>query len=760
MAKATGRTRAKSDVVPRGRKGRERTAAPLAEVALPIERAPGGEREVGVTRQFELVERVRSYDAATDEEALNRAYVFAMKAHGAQFRESGAPYFTHPLEVAAILTRYKLDSATIITALLHDTVEDTSSTLEDIERLFGAEIARLVDGVTKLTRIELQSDRTKQAENFRKLLLAMSEDLRVLLVKLADRLHNMRTLFHVKSPERRQRVAHETMEIFAPLADRIGMHDMKDELEDLAFTEINGEARESIIRRLSFLREEGGGLVPRIIGALRGTLSEGGIEAVVTGREKTPYSVWRKMQRKNIGFEQLSDIMAFRVVVGSQPECYQALGLIHCAYSVVPGQFKDYISTPKPNAYRSLHTIVIGPERQSIEIQIRTKEMDEVAENGVAAHWNYKGGGPKGDVRHYRWLRELLDILDHAAGPDDFLEHTKLEMFRDQVFCFSPRGDLISLPQGATPVDFAYAIHSEVGDTCVGAKINGRLAPLKTQLQNGDQVEIVSSEGHTPSPTWEDFVVTGKARACIRRFVRTQQRAQYIDLGRSILNRQIRQEGYEIPEDGLDVVLDRFECEDTDELYAKLGEGRMTGPEVAEALFAATRSESLWANIVPIRWAKKQLEKDEPIPIRGLIPGMAVHYAGCCTPLRGDRIVGIVTTGKGITIHTIDCESLESFSATPERWVDVTWDDQANDAESHLGRINVLVENKPGSLGAVSSVIGGNEGNISNLRFTNRAADFFEMTIDIEVKDVRHLTNIIAALRAAPEVNMVVRARG
>jgi guanosine-3',5'-bis(diphosphate) 3'-pyrophosphohydrolase len=763
MSKAKGRTAA-AEEAPRGREDRERTFVAPADVVSQAGQVPGGTpagaRESSAIRQFELVERVKSYDTATDEDALNRAYVFAMKAHGAQVRESGAPYFTHPLEVAAILTRYKLDSATIITALLHDTIEDTAATLDDITRLFGAEIARLVDGVTKLTRIDLQSDHTKQAENFRKLLLAMSEDLRVLLVKLADRLHNMRTLFHVKLPERRLRVAHETMEIYAPLADRIGMHDLKDELEDLAFTEINGEARESIIRRLAYLREEGHGLVPRIIDALGHTLGEGGVEAKVIGREKTPYSVWRKMQRKNVGFEQLSDIMAFRVAVGTMAECYQALGLIHCAYSVVPGQFKDYISTPKPNAYRSLHTIVIGPERQRIEVQIRTEKMDEVAENGVAAHWNYKGDEPKTDTRDYRWLRHLLDILDHAAGPDDFLEHTKLEMFRDQVFCFSPRGDLISLPQGATPVDFAYAIHSEVGDTCVGAKVNGRLAPLKIQLQNGDQVEIVGSTGHSPSPTWESFVVTGKARACIRRYVRTQQRAQHIDLGRSILTKQIRQEGYEIPEEGLAVALERFECVDNDDLHAMLGEGRLTGREVAEVLFAATRSESRWANIVPIRWAKKQLEKDEPIPIRGLIPGMAVHYAGCCTPLRGDRIVGIVTTGKGITIHTIDCESLESFSATPERWVDVTWDDQASEADSHLGRLNVLVENKPGSLGAVSTVIGGNGGNITNLRFTNRAADFFEMNIDIEVKDVRHLTDIIAALRATREVSTVARARG
>ena len=444
----------------------------------------------------------------------------------------------------------KLDTASIITGLLHDTVEDTVATLEDIERMFGPDIAKLVDGVTKLSRLELQSDQTKQAENFRKLVLAMSEDIRVLLVKLADRLHNMRTLHFFKDEERRRRIARETMEIYAPLAERIGMHDMKDELEDLAFAELHPEARASIMARLAFLREKGEGLVERIIEELQETLTKAGITAEVSGREKTPYSIWRKMQQKNVGFEQLSDIMAFRVVVDSVEQCYHALGVIHSRYPVVPGRFKDYISTPKPNNYRSLHSAVIGPERQRIEMQIRTHEMHEVAELGVAAHWVYKQGAPKTEGRQYRWLRELLDILEHASDPQEFLEHTKLEMFQDQVFCFTPKGDLIALPRGATPVDFAYAVHSDIGDTCVGAKVNGRLAPLRTQLSNGDQVEIITSKAQTPSPTWERFVVTGKARARIRRFVRTQQRQQYLDLGKAILQKAFRQEGHDFQREG------------------------------------------------------------------------------------------------------------------------------------------------------------------------------------------------------------------
>jgi len=713
-------------------------------------------------RQYELVERVKAYDPGLDEETLNRAYVFAMKAHGSQRRASGDPYFSHPLEVAGILTDYRLDGSSIITALLHDTVEDTTVTVKDIATLFGGEVARLVDGVTKLTRIELQSDDTRQAENLRKLVLAMSEDIRVLLVKLADRLHNMRTLSHIADAEKRKRIARETMEIYAPLAERIGMRDIKDELQDLAFAELNPDARVSILARLDFLRREGGGLVTRIIDELQRLLGREGVEATVLGREKKPYSVWRKMERKNVGFEQLSDIMAFRVIVGDVADCYRALGILHSQYPVVPGRFKDYISIPKPNGYRSLHTGVFGPERQRIEIQIRTREMNEVAELGVAAHWQYKQGEGKTAGRQYRWLRELLDILDQASGPEECLEHTKLEMFHDQVFCFSPKGDLIALPRGATPVDFAYAVHSEVGDTCVGAKINGRMMPLRTELRNGDQVDIVTSAAQTPSPTWERFVVTGKARACIRRFIRTQQRQEYLSLGRAILKKTFRRAGESLTVKGLEGVRKAFKCDSVDDLYVTVGEGLYTGRNVVAAVFPGRKGR---ADAAPAETPAKRRSragkrsKDDAVTIRGLIPGMAIHYAGCCHPLPGDRIVGLVTTGKGVTIHTIDCETLESFADQPERWLDVAWDAEAEAPSGHVGRIAVVIANEPGSLGGLTSVIGKNEGNISNLKITNRSSDFFEMLVDIEVRDVRHLTNIIAALRASPTINSVQRAR-
>ncbi len=715
-----------------------------------------------MTRQFELVEHVKAYDPSADEDALNRAYVFAMKAHGSQKRASGDPYFSHSIEVAGILADMRLDCDSIITGLLHDVVEDTVATRDDIEKMFGKGIARLVDGVTKLSKIELQSDQTQQAENFRKLLLAMSEDIRVLLVKLADRLHNMQTLHYISDPEKRKRIARETMDIYATLAERIGMQEMKDDLENLAFAELNPDARESILARLSFLREKGGDLVGRIIRELQQTLAEAGIEAAVMGREKTPYSIWRKMEHKAVAFEQLSDIMAFRVVVETAEDCYRALGTIHSCYPVVPGRFKDYVSTPKPNNYRSVHSAVIGPENQRIEVQIRTREMDEVAERGVAAHWSYKQGVPDTEGPQYRWLRELLDILEQASEPEEFLEHTKLEMFRNQVFCFTPKGDLIALPSGATPVDFAYAVHSEVGDTCVGAKINGRLMPLRTQLSNGDQVEIITSKAQTPSPTWERFVVTGKARARIRRFIRNRQRAEYVELGRVILQKAFRKEGQAFKVKALAGVLEKFQCESADDLYAAVGSGQHTGPEVVHAVFPGRSKAAEADNVLFLSKARaKRSEATEfAVPLRGLIPGMAVHYAGCCHPLPGDRVVGIVTTGKGVTIHTIDCDTLEQYADTPERWLDVAWNMDSAAAEGHVGRISVVLTNETGSLGSVSTVIGKNMGNILNLKITNRSTDFFEMMIDIEVKDVKHLTNIIAALRATPVINSVERARG
>lgn len=720
-------------------------------------------------RQYELVERVKAYDPDADEDLLNRAYVFSMQAHGAQTRASGAPYFSHPLEVAGILTNMKMDATAIATALLHDTVEDTLATVADIEKQFGPNVARLVDGVTKLSRIEFQNDQAKQAENFRKLVLAMSEDIRVLLVKLADRLHNMRTLGYLKDPEKRKRIALETMEIYAPLAERIGIEKMQNELQELSFAELNPDAYTSIMARLGFLRSEGGNLALKIQDELRDVLAQSGLNAVVEGREKTPYSIWLKMQRKNIAFEQLSDIMAFRILVDNVEQCYQALGVVHSRYSVVPGRFKDYISTPKPNQYQSLHTGIIGPENHRIEVQIRSHSMHEVAELGVAAHWAYKQDEHKADGTQYRWLRELLDIVEHAQRPEEILEQTKLELFQDQVFCFSPKGDLIALPRGATPVDFAYSVHSLIGDTCVGSKVNGRMVPLRTELHNGDQVEIITKKGSSPSPTWEHFVVSGKARSRIRRFVRTQQRDEYIALGKAMLEKLCKQEGVDFGEKPFEAIAKNFQSSTLDDLFANVGASLQPAREVfytafpqckhkppeKTAITAATLEDG-----ISKQPSQQQRSGSTPLTLKGLIPGMAVHFARCCHPLPGDAIVGIVATGRGVTVHTRDCETLESFRNAPERWIDVGWGEGYGKDNFMVGRLNIVLNNKPNSLGALTTIIGKGGGNILNLKITNRSPDFFDIIVDIEVKDVPHLMDLIAALRANTAINSVERAKG
>jgi len=707
-------------------------------------------------RQYELVDLVKSYDPEADEDALNRAYVFAMKKHGAQLRTSGDPYYSHPIEVAGILTRFKLDAASIIAGLLHDTVEDTDTTVEEVRELFGDQVASLVDGLTKLAMIEQKSGSSKQAENFRKLLLAMSDDIRVLLIKLADRLHNMRTL-HFCPQEKRQRISRETLDIYAPLAERIGMQEVKDELEEIAFAELHKEAHDSIIARLNFLREQGSNIVPKIIAQLQQDMAENDVRATVTGREKAPYSIWRKMQQKNASFEQLSDIMAFRICVEDIGTCYQALGIIHSKYHMVPRRFKDYISTPKPNGYQSIHTGVVGPENTRIEIQIRTYEMHEIAEKGVAAHWAYKQG-QKAEGRNFKWIRELLEILDQAANPEEFLENTKLEMYNDQVFCFTPKGDLIGLPRGSTPVDFAYAIHSYVGDTCVGAKVNGEIKPLRTVLQNGDQVEILTSKAQHPSTEWERFVITGKAKAAIRRYVRAVKREQFVNLGKEMLERLFKGENLELSDKGLVGVMQNFEAETVEDIFAKVGEGLITGWDVLKAVYPAYKQSKLEKMVKSIKvpgFRKKK--KNEPLKIKGLVADMAVHFAGCCHPLPGDRIVGIVTTGKGIAVHTIDCKALEKYSSEPERWLDIDWGDEAGN-EFHTARIKVMLSNEPGALGDLSNLIARQEANISNLNITYRTLSYFELLIDLEVRDLEHLNNIITALKSAKVVSYVSRA--
>ena len=708
-------------------------------------------------RQYELVDLVKSYDPYADEDALNRAYVFALKKHGSQLRTSGDPYYSHPIEVAGILTKFKLDCASIVAALLHDTVEDTDTTLDEIKELFGDQVAQLVDGLTKLAMIEHKSGSSKQAENFRKLLLAMSEDIRVLLIKLADRLHNMRTL-HFCPPEKRARIAKETLDIYAPLAERIGMQEVKEEMDEIAFAELYKEAHDSIVARLNFLREQGSNIVPKIIRQLEKDMADNGIKCTISGREKSPYSIWRKMQLKNASFEQLADIMAFRICVDTVGECYQALGIIHSKYHMVPRRFKDYISTPKPNGYQSLHTGVIGPFDVRIEVQIRTYEMHEVNEKGVAAHWAYKQG-QKTEGKNFRWIRELLEILDQAQNPDEFLENTKLEMYNDQVFCFTPKGDLIGLPVGSTPVDFAYAIHSNVGDTCVGAKINGEIKPLRTILQNGDQIEVLTAKNQHPSLEWDRFVVTGKAKAAIRRYVRANKREQFIALGKEILEKLFKAEDQTFSEKELVNYTANFEAESVDDIYAKVGEGLITGWDVLRTIHPAYKQSKLekMVNSIKLPVFKKDKNNKDSLKIRGLIEGMAVHFAGCCHPLPGDRIVGIVTTGKGVTVHTVECASLKNYENEPERWLDIDWGADAEN-EKHTARLKLMISNEPGALADVANIVAKADSNIINLNITYRTMSYYEILLDIDVKNVEQVNAIVLALKASKSISYVARA--
>src|SRR5271168_467631 len=712
-----------------------------------------------VIRQYELTEKIHAYDPKADTGLIDAAYVTAMKAHGAQKRDNGDLYFSHPVAVADILAGYRLDTASIATGLLHDVIEDTPVRLPEIEARFGKEIAGLVDGVTKLTRLELQSDRTKQAENFRKLVLAMSRDIRVLLVKLADRLHNMRTLHFVRDPDRRKRISRETMEIYAPLAERIGMDAVKTELQTLAFTQLEPEAYGTITARLNFLRGQGADVIDDVRRELIQVCREAGVEPIeIMGREKSPFSIWEKMHKRNVAFEQLSDIMAFRIVVETKADCYAALGAVHSAFPVIAGRFKDYISTPKSNGYQSLHTGVTlrQPRNQKIEVQIRTAEMNDVAENGVASHWVYKAPDKKvdgTDVQRFRWVQDLLEILDDSTAPDEFLDNTKLELYADQVFCFTPKGQLIQLPRGATPVDFAYAVHSQVGDTCVGAKVNGRLMPLRHHLENGDQVEIMTARGGTPSPQWDRFVVTGKARARIRRFIHQEQRQQSRDAGKVELTKAFRQAGVDGSEKALEPALKALKVAGIDDLYIAVGNGNLMARDVVNAAYPELRQTARGPRMIPSllpRPNKAPGKADFDMEITGLVPGMAYHFAGCCHAVPGDAIVGIIATGKGVTIHARDCPTLEAFAATPERFIDVDWNAAAlgRNGAGHTARVSVIAANEPSAVADVANAVSKYEASVAALKTANRQQDFMEILVDVDVRDLAHLAKVIAGLRA------------
>lgn len=688
-------------------------------------------------RQYELVERVKSYDPDADEDLLNRAYVFSMKAHGSQLRASGDPYFSHPIEVAGILTDLHLDDETIATGILHDTIEDTVATPEDIQRLFGANVARLVDGVTKLSRIEAQTDTERAAENLRRFLLAMSDDIRVLLVKLADRLHNMRTLKYLKNPDKRRRIARETMDIYAPLAERIGMYGFMDELKELSFAELEPEAYQSITKRLESLRAGGGDMVKRIESGIRHTLESAGIVVDdVRGREKRPWSIFRKMQERHVPFEQLSDVMAFRVITRSPEDCYRALGALHRRWPMVPGRFKDYISTPKRNGYRSLHTTLVDRAKMRIEVQIRDADMHVEAEFGMAAHWAYKQKRGAGHA-DYPWLSDLLEILDNAQSAEEVLETTRIAMFQDQLFCFTPKGELIQLPKGSTPVDFAYAVHTTLGDTCVGARVNGKVVPLRTRLNNGDQVEILRSSAQTPDPAWEQFVVTAKARAAVRRHQRLRERAAQLKTGEALFNDALKRLKVEIGAEALSAALKRLKLPDQTALYVALARQQVSDAQLLEALVPGSAEK---------RKARRKSPPKSPegtILVDGDSHAGGMEMAQCCMPIPGDRIVGVRVAGKGIVVHTIDCPRLAA--AEDGDWVDLRW---APDVASGTARIEVVVMNEPGALAQVTAILAQQGANIVNLQLRDRDRSHHRFIMDVEIDDVKHLTELLQGLRA------------
>lgn len=740
-------------------------------------------------RQYELVERVQKYKPDVNEALLNKAYVYAMQKHGKQTRASGDPYISHPLEVAAILTEMKMDESTIAVALLHDTIEDTSATRQEIDELFGEDIGRLVEGLTKIKKLDLVTKRAKQAENLRKLLLAISDDVRVLLVKLADRLHNMRTLEHVPD-HKRARIAEETMDIYAPLAGRMGMHDMREELEELSFMNLNPEAYETVVKKLDHVSGAKEGLIRTIETDLETLFEAEGVKAEVRGRRKKPYSVFRKMQSKSLSFEQLSDIFGFRIITETTPDCYRALGIVHTRWPVVPGRFKDYISTPKQNDYRSIHTTIVGPSRQRVELQIRTRAMHEIAEMGVAAHTLYKDGedGEEAEIRTrdsraYAWLRQTIDALSEGYNAEEFLEHTKLELFHDQVFCFTPKGQLIALPRGATSIDFAYAVHTDVGDTCVGCKINGRIMPVVTRLNNGDEVEILRSDKQVPPPAWEEVVVTGKARAAIRRATRMAVRKQYSGLGMRILERSFDRAGKKLSKDELTPVLHRLGQKEVEDVLASVGRGELASEDVLKAVYPNYQEDRVaikqgttdegWFNLRNTAGLlfrlpglsrapktsgsrRKGRKNGTSVPIRGVDDNSIVQFgAGGAVP--GERIVGILEAGKGITVYPIQSPELTKFDDEPHRWIDIRWDIDENDRTRFPARVLITAINAPGTLAEITAVVADNDTNIQSMEMSKVASDFTDMNFELQVWDIKHLSQLLTRLKALDCVSSIER---
>ncbi|WP_425092766.1 RelA/SpoT family protein [Tropicimonas sp. S265A] len=695
----------------------------------------------------DLVALIKNYNPNSNADLIMSAYAYGREMHAGQTRHSGEEYFMHPVAVAAILAEQRLDDSTIVTALLHDTLEDTRSTYAELEAHFGREIAELVNGVTNLTNLELSSRETKQAENFRKLFMAMSKDLRVILVKLGDRLHNMRTIKHMHA-EKQVKKARETMDIYAPLAGRMGMQWMREELEDLSFRVLNPDGRQSIMRRFIKLQQETGDVVQKITTDIRNELEKNDLTADVYGRAKKPYSIWRKMEAKQLGFSRLSDIYGFRVITMSEADCYAVLGALHQRWMAVPGRFKDYISQPKSNGYRSIHTTVSGRDGKRVEIQIRTREMHEVAEAGVAAHWSYRDGVQVENpfaVDPAKWISSLSERFEQSEDHSEFLEHVKLEMYSDQVFCFTPKGEVVKLPKGATPLDYAYAIHTRIGDSCVGAKVDGLRVPLWTRLKNGQSVEIITADGQRPQATWIDIVVTGRAKQAIRRSLREEDRARFVKLGQELARVGFEHVGKRVSDKALKTAAGLLGIGSRQDLLADLGSAQITAREVVEALY-------------PDLAGQDGDEVAAESAVIGLDQNQSFQRARCCQPVPGERIVGIAYKGQGVRVHAIDCPALEEFEDEMRRWIDLQWH-SGRHAAAHSVTFDVTIGNDQGVLGRICTLIGEQRANISDLRFVDRKPDFYRLLLEVEVRDLEHLHRVMTAVQADSDVAQLERYR-
>ena len=702
--------------------------------------------------QNELLHKIRAYGPDLNAQIIEKAYTFALNAHKSQLRHSGDPYISHPVAVADILVNLKLDTATIVTGLLHDTMEDTLVTNEELKENFGDEITSLVNGVTKLSKIETYTENKFQAENFRKLILAMSKDIRVLLVKLADRLHNMRTIQFVPQEERRKKIASETIEIYAPLAGRLGMHEFKDELEDLAFQILNPSAYSSILTRIEYLKKDTSNLTDKIKTKISNLLEKNNIQCEIIGREKKIYSIWNKMQNKQIAFRQLSDIFAYRILAESINDCYKILGIIHSRWSAVPGSFKDYVSTPKINNYQSIHTTIVGPERQRVELQIRTSDMNSIADRGIAAHWTYKENyslidNSSSDPVNVTWLRDLVEFLDSGGSSEELLEATKLEMFQNEVFCFTPKGDLIHLPVNSNSIDFAYALHSEIGNRCIGCKINGKPKPLFAKIQNGDEIEILTSKNQAPSETWENIVTTAKAQSSIKRYFKKQEKNEFSNLGKKILEK-ILDKDEELTNELLESFVKKLKMKSIEDLLISIGKGNIKPRQI---LKLKPRSRLSFFS----RYRRSKKIDNVPLEIKDLQPGIAIHFSECCLPLPNEEIIGITSEESGIIIHCVDCKELNN-DYKKEDWISATWKN-VDGKQFFSSRIKISVKNEPGSLGKLATVVGNNNGNITNLNISEKGDDFFDMIFVIDVHNLAHLESIIEALKKVGNVNSVSR---